>query len=534
MAGRCGTWDVPAVSPDGRYVAYTATAQEDAWLWLRPLGADAPRQVTRGHRPFWSPDSRTIGFFAMGTLSSVLVSGGSIEKRAIAPLNGGGTWMTNGDILFTPVRGGAIHRLASGAGRSEPVTEVDTTGGELGHDWPNAVPGTDRFTFLSRRSGANEAVARLGEISARNTTALGLTDSRAVPTASGHLLWVRDGTLMAQRLDATRSRLVGHSTAIAHDVAVRPSTLGHFSASDDAIVFLTREAATAAVHMTMFDRGSATVAHLGDVGEYSSPRVSPDGKRVAVARRDPQTGTREIWIHDVSGQPPLRLTFNRHDDTAPVWSADGRTIFFTSDRRGERDLYRKDAGAQQPERLLYASEESKSLNAVSRDGRMLIYDTGARGSVDRARAIQFVRPAGRVAHRDADGVADRRHARARGHGRPLARRHAHRVSLGRSRRSPRGLRRDVSGQGRALAGDDERRRRPNLARRRAGAVLHDAAARRGRGRRRAQRRRRALRPGPGSCSRCRACTTTSGGSLRFRTAGASSSSPTPSGRSRKG
>ena len=337
----------------------------------------------RGHRPFWSPDSSTIGFFAYGTLSSVLVAGGSIEKRAIAPLMGGGTWMTNGDILFTPVRGGAIHRLAGGAGRSEPVTEVDTTGGELGHDWPYAVPGTDRFTFLSRRSGANEAVARLGEIGARTTTALGLTDSRAVPTASGHLLWVRDGTLMAQRLDATRSRLVGHSTAIAHDVAVRPFSLGHFTASDDAIVFLTRDAATAAVHMTMFDRGGATVAHLGDVGEYSSPRVSPDGNRVAVARRDPQTGTRDIWIHDLTGKPPLRLTFDRHDDTAPVWSADGRTIFFTSDRRGERDLYRKDAGAQQPERLLYASGESKSLNAVSRDGRMLIYDTGARGSVDR-------------------------------------------------------------------------------------------------------------------------------------------------------
>ena len=101
-----------------------------------------------------------------------------------------------------------------------------------------------------------------------------------------------------------------------------------------------------------------------------------------MARRDPQTGTRDIWIHHATKQAPHRLAFNPHDDTAPVWSADGRTVCFTSDRRGERDLYRKDAGGQQPEVLLFTSDESKSLNAVAGNGQVLVYDTGARGSVD--------------------------------------------------------------------------------------------------------------------------------------------------------
>jgi dipeptidyl aminopeptidase/acylaminoacyl peptidase len=203
-----------------------------------------------------------------------------------------------------------------------------------------------------------------------------------IATASGHLLWVRGGTLIAQSLDVTRTALVGQPTPIAHDVAIRSQMPAHFSAADDVVVFLTRREAMASVHMAVFDRSGAIVSSVGDVAEYSAPRVAPDGGRVAVAQRDPETGTRDIWVHDLNGRPPLRLTFNVHDDTAPVWSADGRAISFTSDRRGERDLYRKDVDGRQPEVLLFASDESKSLNAVSRDGTVLVYDTGARGSVD--------------------------------------------------------------------------------------------------------------------------------------------------------
>ena len=225
-------WDLPAVSPDGRFVAFTATGpQRDVWLWLHPLGGDAPRRIAKGHRPFWSADSRTIGFFDFGGLVSVPVAGGNVQTLASAPLNGGGTWLSNGDILFTPIQGRAIYRLAGGAGTPQPATDIDAKAGELGLEWPYAVPGTDRFTFVSRRSGTVEVVGRLAGIGARRSTDLGPTDSRMIPTASGHLLWVRDGTLLAQRLDDTRSTLVGGPTAIARDVAVRPATRGHFSAA---------------------------------------------------------------------------------------------------------------------------------------------------------------------------------------------------------------------------------------------------------------------------------------------------------------
>ena len=382
-------YDVPAVSPDGRHVAFTATPprepREGGSLWLRSLAEPAVRQISgiaHAVSPFWAPDSSAIGFFSSGTLMTVPRAGGTVQVLAPAPLMGGAAWMPNGDILFTPVVGRAVHRLEGGSGTPQPVTTLEGTHREHAHLWPHAVPGSDRFTFLSRRNAAVELIGFLGEVGARTPIELGPTDSRVVPTSSGHLLWVHEGTLFAQRLDSRRSALVGKPTAIAQDVAVLAPTLGHFSASADVVVYLTNAAVTRSEKMTLFDRSGAMVGTIGELGQYTGPRVSPDGLRVAVARRDARTGRRDVWLHDLSGKPALRLTFDPHDDTAPVWSADGLAVLFSSDRRGDRDVYRKDVTGQQPERLVHSSDESETVNAWSRDGRFLIYDTGARGSVD--------------------------------------------------------------------------------------------------------------------------------------------------------
>ena len=124
--------------------------------------------------------------------------------------------------------------------------------------------------------------------------------------------------------------------------------LGHFSATSDVIVYLTRGSMTSGMHMTLVDRKGTPMRSIGEVAEYSSPRVSADGTRLAIAQRDPISGTRDIWVHDLNGKAPIRLTFDGHDDMSPAWSADGRTILFTSDRSGERDLYRKDSDGARP------------------------------------------------------------------------------------------------------------------------------------------------------------------------------------------
>ena len=142
---------------------------------------------------------------------------------------------------------------------------------------------------------------------------------------------------------------------------------------------LTREALRLDMRLLIVDRKGVEQARVGGLGFYSNMRLSPDGTRAAVALEDPRLGTRDIWVFDLTGKPPLRLTFDPADDMTPAWSRDGRTILFSSDRKGERDIYRKDSAAGRPETLVFGSAESKSINDWSPDGRFVVYDTGAEG-----------------------------------------------------------------------------------------------------------------------------------------------------------
>ena len=186
---------------------------------------------------------------------------------------------------------------------------------------------------------------------------------------------------MAQPFDLKAFRPVGPPFPIASDVSVSQPMLGHFAATSDVIVYLPT-GASRGTRLTVVDRGGVPRQQVGEAADYSGARMSPDGKRLAVARRDALSGTRDIWIHDLNGQPPVRVTFDPHDDMSPAWSADGRSLLFTSDRSGERDIYRKDVAGSHPEVPVFASADSKSLNAWSPDGRLFVYDTGARGSID--------------------------------------------------------------------------------------------------------------------------------------------------------
>jgi len=395
--------DMVAVSPDSRHIAFTAVGPDARRaLWVRPLAGGPVRPlVSEGNplSPFWSPDSSRIGYFQPGQLAAVSLADASIQVLTVfAPslsalqtnmlskldasdplLGGAATWMDNGDIVFRSSHAPGLRRLARGTSvalpLSSPVAAVRSH-----TPWLHAIPGTDRFTFEAGDRGAS---TRIGGLGVAVGVGLSAGDSRIVPTASGLAVFVRDGTLVAQRLDDGQG-LIGDPTVLAEDVSVRVPTLGHFSATSDVLAYLTRDAMRLDMRMVIVDRSGAEIARIGDTGFYSNLCLSPDGTRVAVGLEDPHLGTRDIWLHDLTGRPPLRLTFDPADDMAPRWSADGRTVLFSSDRAGERDIYRKDAAAGSPETLVFGSADSKSLNAASRDGRFLVYDTGAPGSTDAA------------------------------------------------------------------------------------------------------------------------------------------------------
>ncbi len=387
-----------AVSPDGRYLAFTA-ADRDAkhQLWLRALNAPEPRAVagTSGAlAPFWSPDGTRIGFFAGGQLKAATLADSSVRVLALSappPIVGGAAaWLTSGDVLFMPlgtglgtaVRAARLRRLDAATGTATLVTPGSTRPSSV-VDFlaPVAVPDQAAFSFVRWDLSTLQMSAHVSDVGGSRIVDLGRTNSRVVVTPSGHAVFVRDGTLVAQPFDVKAFRPVGPPFPIASDVSVSQPMLGHFAATSDVIVYLPT-GASRGTRLTVVDRGGVPRQQVGDAADYSGARVSPDGKRLAVARRDPLSGTRDIWIHDLNGQPPVRVTFDRHDDMAPAWAADGRSLLFTSDRSGERDIYRKDVTGSGPEVPVFASADSKSLNAWSPDGRLFVYDTGARGSID--------------------------------------------------------------------------------------------------------------------------------------------------------
>jgi DNA-binding winged helix-turn-helix (wHTH) protein len=391
--------DHVALSPDSRYLAFTATGPDHhGSLWLRALTRSEARQAPGSEAavaPFWSPDSARVGFFASGNLKAMTMADGRVQVlTGVAPTliaGGAAAWTVGGDILFMPLSSGlgtavgaaGLRRLDSATGAVLPVAASLTERRDyVDYVAPNAIPDTNAFTFLRWNPSTLEMTGHIGEVGTTRISDLGRIDSRIVVTSSGHAVFVRNGTLVAQPFDIAARRFAGAPIPIAQDAAVYQPMMGHFSATPDVIVYVSRDSMTSGVHMTLVDRQGNSRHEIGEVADYSTPRVSADGTRLAVARRDTISGTRDIWVYDLNGKRPIRLTFDRHDDMSPMWSADGHTILFTSDRSGERDLYRKDSEGIRPEVLVFSSSDSKSLNAWSPDGKFAIYDTGARGAID--------------------------------------------------------------------------------------------------------------------------------------------------------
>ena len=392
-----GAFDQLALSPDGRYLVFTAAGPDGRRsLWLRPL-AGHPRQIPGSDgamSAFWSPDSASIAFFADGALKAVPLATGTAQvltRVAPAPLTGGvGAWRLGGDILFmplgssfgTPVHPAGLRRLVSATGAVRPLASATEPREYLDHLAPSAIPGADAFTFVRWNPSTLTMTGHVTDASGSRVTDLGAIDSRVVVTASHHAVFVRDGVLVAQPINIARGSFVGAPFPLAQDIAVSQPLLGHFSASADAIVYLTKSAIAVGGRLTLVTRGGSPIRTLTDAADFSGVRVSPDGTRLVLARRDPIAGTRDIWVQDVTATAQTRLTFDRRDDMAPAWSTDGKNILFTSDRSGKRDLYRKEVTGGRPEVPAVASKDSKSLNAWSPDGRLAIFDTGARAAID--------------------------------------------------------------------------------------------------------------------------------------------------------
>ena len=363
-----------AVSPDGAQIAFTAFGRNRSILLVRPLATSESKAIpaTDGARlPFWSPDSREIGFFANGRLKTVPVEGGTPFDVCDAEVTldsrqGGATWSSNDVIVFA----GDIGPLRKVSARGGPVTMVTALqSGDVAHQWPFFLPDDQRFLyFAQRQSGAHEV--RVGSLGSPETRSLGPFESSAI-YASGHLLFLRGGRLVARRFDVSALRMHEDQFVIAEpELPGATGTQAVFSASGSGVLaYLSR--GMRETQLTWLDRNGRPLGTVGQPGRFTNLDLSPDEKRVAVSLRD--NGNNDIWIVDLSRNGDrFRLTDDPGQDFDPSWSSDGRWIAFHSTRVGTRSLFKRAIDGREDELLFKAETSSVSAPDWSPDGSFIL------------------------------------------------------------------------------------------------------------------------------------------------------------------
>ena len=361
-----------ALSPDGRTIAFVATADERAKLWLRSLetGASRPIAGTEGAvYPFWSPDSRAVGFFADGRLRRVDVDGGSVQTIAIASSGEGGTWNRDNVILFASL-GSPISRVAATGGAPAALSGLTLRGSDFS---PEFLPDGRHFLYFVRGNPEIRGIyagALDGTLEPRRLVD---TDSGGVYAASGHLMFVRQGTLYAQALDPEALTLSGRPVQVAEHVSNEPGREAVSVSRTGSVAYRTGSA-DAQQQFVWFDRSGKETSKLGEPvsTSLSDPSLSPDGQRVVLYRNE--DGNTDVWLFDIKRGVLSRFTTDPADDVVPVWSPDGGRVVFSSNRTGVHDLYVKPATGGGTEAVLLSSAEPKLATDWSADGHFLLFN----------------------------------------------------------------------------------------------------------------------------------------------------------------
>jgi Tol biopolymer transport system component len=363
-----------AISADGRSLVIAAVVNGKQQLWLRPMdGLEAHLMAsTEGAMyPFWSPDSRYIGFFADGELKKIAATGGPPQTLCDAPDGRGGTWGRDDVILFTASVGRLpVQRVSAAGGAPVDATKTSASGRR-----PVYLPDGRHFLYMIASNPGGIFVSSLDGNDNRQL----LPDASGVVFApstvkgsAGHILFVRENTLMALPFDAASAKAVGEAFPVVEGVSLTANVnYLPVSVSDNGVLLYLAGGISRTNQIGWFDRSGKSLGAVGAPGLLAAPALSPDEKRVAYVRAS--GAARDLWIRDLSRGTEVRFTNNGVVNTDPFWSPSGDRIVFMTIPKGPFNLFQKATSGSTQEELLLPNTVSDSPTHWSRDGRFIVY-----------------------------------------------------------------------------------------------------------------------------------------------------------------
>ena len=363
-----------SVSPDGSTVAFVAfRTGKPSKIVLRPISDETFREIpgTDGATSmFWSPDGKALGFFVRGQLKSVNLAGGAPVKVCDVPIAIGlsGSWGREGDILFATVQGEHISRVPAAGGASVEVMTESGKGGRM--LWPRHLPDGRRFIYTELTPDFQGRIM-LADPDGRLTPLVAAT-SQAQWIDPDWIVFVREGTLVAQRVDLAAGKAVGEPVSLMGPVAYSAATgWSNIAASPSGTIVV--QGQTDQSRVAWFDLSGKETGRIGSTGTYQSVHLSEDDGTLLFTRVRPELGTRDVWKVDLSRpSSETPVTTSPGMETGEVWIPGGRAVVFAAGQGGPPNLFHKDLTTGVERRLL-TSPRFQFPNDVSADGSQIIY-----------------------------------------------------------------------------------------------------------------------------------------------------------------
>ncbi len=370
-----------AMSPHGRALVFQATVDGKTQLWLRPMDSETATPlagtenvaVENGSVPFWSPDSRSVGFFAGGQLKRIDIAGGLVQALAEAPMNTrGGTWNAEGTIVFTRSATEPLYRVPASGGKAVAATEVKAP--HLGHRYPRFLPDGRHFLYFAYGPPESQGVY-VGSLDSKETTRLVDAESAPIFAPPDYVLFARQGAVLAQRVNLDTLQTLGDPVPVARQVATPSGTVASVALSAAAAGTLAYRANPGERQLRWVDRSGRSIGVLGapDSAQPTGLRLAPDGRMVALTRM--VNGNNDVWLIETARGVRQRFTSDAAREFQPIWSPDGSRLVFGSTRKGVVNLYERPLSGAGPETLLLESSESKNASDWSSDGRWVVFDS---------------------------------------------------------------------------------------------------------------------------------------------------------------